>query len=1174
MLMRPTNEDHRGSHPAIGAPRRRRGTVLILVMTVLGVLFVTGIAFMATMNFEAKLVQIEQDSTVYEQGLGEIERAANQYLKASFVNSAGRPAVGETLGQPLTIAAPPGTTTLVYQAATPTFAELPQVNGLIAASEPQYPNVPNGAGLSYQEFVNQFAFRGFTDLEQLQQGYAIGWSQRKVTPLLPTQSVSSLEPYPRLADADGDGMVDTWQYDLSRLGVTGEGARALARMVNPTINSTGRVHVGLRIVPHGAFVDLNQSHPVMIRTVFNGNQWVASAWDQRQNAPYSPLTEESSLRRRWLLPPKYIPQSGVQGSRLLDPNFDPVGDGDFAGQLFGPPSTAFSNGETVFPDQHQYWMYDAATTDNQIDPEYPPWKVRMDRSDVNRCDRRSLVTTVSYDDQLSRGAMLNGEDVIDLMHSANRVASAADCDAALPFELAEYPHTLTDDYRIPNQACGCPPDLNCVRDPRKGRLRLSLPWLTTGLSSFASTTQRAAIRERLIYDSFLIMLLRARDPEFGVFDNNGNWNRTDPQWLNLTRAAASLTANLLDFVDADGVPTAIALRNPRINDAAAGGRPLPQYEYVFGVERQPYITEVASRVDDVLGGGDGSPDISSFYAVELFNPYDVDVEVNGLKLNVPSGTEVQLTGSRIPPRGFVVFYSGAAPPPPQMNGDVRAVSGLLFRENDSVFLTRLVPVVDPNGQLAQKRVAIDQFDLTGGNVGRVVNGSSQPTYSTERVVTQARPWTATVPVDSPTFELPADTETLGKYNQASAPDVLPVQVDFANTVVNWDSADAAQQMRQAFPTTGSLLLLCRYANREYNFGGGPLAFTSQLRTGSAEIDNGRLPVFDTANNDHVDPAVDPTKPNVSPPAVWPQDVPGETFQLPWGQLVFDYFTALPLSNPGPFENVDPQVGPSEASAPKVDEEGLRVHGRINLNAAPWKVISGLPLMPVSAFAAYPDSLRNKIGYFAQLDPTLAKPIGEPLAKAIVAYRDAREICKPIQSVPTDACGDTTGNYDAKTLSTAPPTYRPGRGWTHPTPAFRRGTGFVSVGELLNVRHPDAYVDPAVQPFISPPYSFSAYSAKRMDLGMTSAPAGQRDYLAAVAKLVAMGDWATVRSHVFTVYASVRGEVVDGVTTEAEVTARAVRMQETVDRLPTFLGESEPVRIGERSVGRYLDVEGN
>ena len=40
---------------------------------------------------------------------------------------------------------------------------------------------------------------------------------------------------------------------------------------------------------------------------------------------------------------------------------------------------------------------------------------------------------------------------------------------------------------------------------------------------------------------------------------------------------------------------------------------------------------------------------------------------------------------------------------------------------------------------------------------------------------------------------------------------------------------------------------------------------------------------------------------------------------------------------------------------------------------------------------------------------------------------------------------------------------------------------------------------------------------------------------------------------------------------ADVDSRAIRFQETVDRLPTFLGEPVPVRIGERVIRKYTDV---
>ena len=92
-----------------------------------------------------------------------------------------------------------------------------------------------------------------------------------------------------------------------------------------------------------------------------------------------------------------------------------------------------------------------------------------------------------------------------------------------------------------------------------------------------------------------------------------------------------------------------------------------------------------------------------------------------------------------------------------------------------------------------------------------------------------------------------------------------------------------------------------------------------------------------------------------------------------------------------------------------------------------------------------------------------------------------------------------------------------------------------------------------------------------------------NYLRAIAQLVALADWVTVRSQVFTIYGVLRGEGDETLEDEnldeerqarvkaADVNSRAIRFQETVDRLPTFLGKSLPVRIGDRTVGSYLDV---
>ena len=75
---------------------------------------------------------------------------------------------------------------------------------------------------------------------------------------------------------------------------------------------------------------------------------------------------------------------------------------------------------------------------------------------------------------------------------------------------------------------------------------------------------------------------------------------------------------------------------------------------------------------------------------------------------------------------------------------------------------------------------------------------------------------------------------------------------------------------------------------------------------------------------------------------------------------------------------------------------------------------------------------------------------------------------------------------------------------------------------------------------------------------------------------------TARSHVFTVYGLLLGD--EDLTIEdpdedeqrrlrtQDVLSRAVRFQETLDRLPTFTGEPLPRRIGERVLVGYTDTQ--
>ncbi len=130
-------------------------------------------------------------------------------------------------------------------------------------------------------------------------------------------------------------------------------------------------------------------------------------------------------------------------------------------------------------------------------------------------------------------------------------------------------------------------------------------------------------------------------------------------------------------------------------------------------------------------------------------------------------------------------------------------------------------------------------------------------------------------------------------------------------------------------------------------------------------------------------------------------------------------------------------------------------------------------------------------------------------------------------------------------------------------------GFLSIGELANVRHPGAAPKDGV--------------LMRLDDGVVGANDASHfgTYLDAVAALACLSDWVSVRSQVFTAYGTLRGDVdptIGGVDQaeqmdrqRKDVDTRAIRFQETIDRIPTFLGDEEPARIGSRVLATYNDV---
>ncbi len=215
---------------------------------------------------------------------------------------------------------------------------------------------------------------------------------------------------------------------------------------------------------------------------------------------------------------------------------------------------------------------------------------------------------------------------------------------------------------------------------------------------------------------------------------------------------------------------------------------------------------------------------------------------------------------------------------------------------------------------------------------------------------------------------------------------------------------------RAFPTTGSLLLVSRYANLP-GAGGRPASTaaaslppgvnrplvqndftTTNTRPGQLQrADNGHLPLWDELQTCTDNSRYDSTS---GVPSQW-LEAQG-AFDMPWGQLVHNYFTVLPLEELFHYRNltgipdarfstmtnvrlvdlapelyniayewlfqglpvVEPVPGPN---GPLV---GPKVRGRININTAPWWVLDGLPLL---AWSAVPSTELNPLWS----DPTAA-----------------------------------------------------------------------------------------------------------------------------------------------------------------------------------------------------------
>lgn len=1150
---------------AIAQRRVRRGSILVLVMTILGLLFVTGVAFMATMNFEAQRMRYESQRSDANPAVGRLMHGMDDVMSDAMSPATNVSFSGLMLGS------------------TKRYAELPGVDNLFSQIEPTKdafgnyfwswvtdikalrPASPDRFVGSAATMTPRVAPPGATPYE-FHIPVSLAW-RPGVDPVV----IATLPVPPTPLDADGDGVSDSYETPLVDVpGLDDKQIDELKKTLNPQFDPDGDLSLGLRVIPHGGLVNLTYSHPSLIANVLGTTQGMIDAAlnDAQDNWPYNPGIEEPQLRRRNFLLPQQLTPSGILGNPLIAQT-DPTGGGDYSQFLF-------AIGDAL--DKHRYWPYGndelGTLPDNppndpdirihsiRLDPDYPS------SAPLQYFDRRHLVTSISHDANIRRSvpliqhdppvpATFGNDEILNLMHERNIEACPTAAGALLPFELANYPYNLRNEAKIVighnetvdhSNYCECMLDTDpttgerlCKLDPRKGQLKLSLREL--------DSITNASLRERLIYDTFIMMLLNARESTWGVYvgvlQPDGStkyewrWNTVGLQAISLT--AASLTANMIDYMDGDFVPTEIDVRSLDFSNIMTLGNNTGTF--VYGLERQPFITEVMAQVED---DGTGSI-VNEFYGVEIFNPYSASIDLTGYSIVTNAPLAYPLSG-QIPSGGFIAYYGPNAPPPEaNATGTQIQVPLLKFTENGTIKLFRTVP-----GSAGLVDMLVDQFTYSGDLGKKIV--APAPFISHQRSATSnpAQRWTAPIPS---VYE--AGTPTLGAGSATA-------DYDFTLPPVYLGNADTGT-FASAFLTPGMMLMLSRHANTQ------GAAFTVKLNdpaeqgpAGQLPIDNGRMPVFDPYVKHRYPADDDPTNGGGAGSSV---NRPGDVMHLPWGQFVFDYFTTLPVSSPGPYDDSSgTAVTVNPLAPPKVDMDGLRVHGRININAAPWKVLEGLPftqlnLIPqVDLQNAFQLALSPPTG--GLIPTTTVTSIGPERAKAIVAYRELREFLDPMNPLVT-----LTGNYDLI------------RGWTAAAPDIttRRGPGYMTIGELANVRH---YGSAA--PFSPPGLDAYQLDAGQLDPTLSTAP----DYLSAIAFLACLQDWATVRSDTFTVYGTLRGvedqTIIDdtgNVTVDQDlrtkdVDSRALRFQETISRIPMFGGSAAPSRIGDRVIARYIDARGD
>lgn len=1158
------------------------------------------------------------------------------------------------------------------------------------------------------------------------------------------------------------GLIDDPAFSGIVEDADGDGIRDAVKLLNVGFSDSfgGTFSMGLRVIPHNGMVWLNRmTHPTLLAQVIHPSDRSVMTMDELRtaigNLGLGPA-DENRLRRRFMLAPLLpTPDPGQNYSDVAQPLVQllPITTGysDPGRNVDSWTKTGANDGPV-----NQWLMFQTkADWEGLIKPVFALTDKNY-QANNDRYDRRHLISRESSDDALRpqrderrlRAFPLTLGIVPDTVtFNLENIISPADASLVSPASVDPNRRPLAYgvmDYRPAGGSIDHVFNTDGLRTQFSLRDVLEPVYVTDhweGQASYRRAMQLTAY--------FLAMIQHTIVPGSNVP------NPSPAELAEQLRTAMQLAVNTIDFADYDGhlddddgdlnlgslgdfpdqVSTCLTLDGPL--------GPIT----VCGVEKQPYITEVyVKRIKkgetrntnpEWFEEDNGSPPQTySIYAVELFNPYDTTLDLDGLVLRAgtsasPVEIDLALVGV-IPKQSYVVvanrkddlstnpvkdpFITGAT-----FGGDLFTDDALridnttpirLVRKNTANPLKDRLAELTPTGLVfpPAAEVEIDRVDqsdpgsiigdparwaIDAAELAAIVLEPSPPPengkwlvrdsslqrhkdpayghFTLSRQVLFPLPWYEHPDYPDPAAPVPIlpsvivagdprpDQHNLLNTGTTFAPDGLtnaqivarefagipfaynstvtpsPAIPDFpivfgANDPIAGFPVLAADHDvhpntggTMAFPTTGTLLLVTRYAHSvDYPVAGQQLpvtvaatrqllgithaGFGEQNRGQMCQLDNGHLPVFD---------AGDPADPTDGQKCL---DGNNSRFHgLPWGQLVFEYFTALPMeelardldplilagvqrlmdstdylndygavggaSNWGDwtksrFLNYPVMMPVSQASSPL----GPRVQGRIGISNAPWWVLDGLPVLPDAmpgTVNAIPSGTYSTSALAGLPVPEIEARRLDPAGTAWNSMAGAWFVHGLIDEKYLNLNNAPLPYYDPvvpsrRSLPEIPPagmpsispllakymvSYREQRKLENDTIDGRYADriGFATAGEICNVLAKvqlDGLHHPTTNALINESHPLHEWRLWADSNNVR--PFSYLGYLQLVTPIVRMQDWMTVKNHVFTIYATIQSSGQPPVTVRTQVTVDRTRCLYNPNDLPERITETPPI----------------